>query len=273
MIKLYRLMAFDMDDTLLSPAGVITERTMAALRRAMDAGVYVVLASGRMLEAMLPTAEHIGVNGPMVLYNGGMVYDTVHSRTVSRTEIPLDTARRILRMAEENGVYAQAYPGEGYFAHEYTRYTDMYEKHIKVKCNITGVPLSEWITTGQVKMLFIGEKEQSPERIAMFSEAFPDVAFMNSKPHYIEVVAKTTDKAVALDAAARDLGLAPDECIAFGDGQNDVSMLNYVGAGYCMANASEGVKAKCRLFAPSNAEDGCAQVIERLLAEGKLGKV
>ena len=270
---MYRLMAFDMDDTLLAPGGIITERTMAALRRAMAAGVYVVLASGRMLEAMLPTAQHIGVNGPMVLYNGGMVYDTVNNRTVSRTVVPLETARAILRMAEEKGVYAQAYPGEGYFAHEYTRYTDMYEKHIKVKCNITGAPLSEWITTGQVKMLFIGEKEQSAERIAMFSEAFPDVSFMNSKPHYIEVVAKTTDKAVALDAAVRDLGLTPEECIAFGDGQNDVSMLNYVGAGYCMQNASEGVKAKCRLFAPSNAEDGCAQVIERLLDEGRLGKV
>ena len=273
MINLYRLMAFDMDDTLLSPNGVITERTMVALKRAMAAGVYVVLASGRMLEAMLPTAQHIGVNGPMVLYNGGMVYDIVRSRTVSRTVIPLETSRRILKMAEENGVYAQVYPGEGYFAHEYTRYTDMYEKHIKVKCNITGQPISEWITSGQVKMLFIGEKEDSPARIEMFSKAFPDVSFMNSKPHYIEVVAKTTDKAVALDAAVKDLGLTPDECIAFGDGQNDVSMLNYVGAGYCMANASEGVKAKCRLFAPSNAEDGCAQVIEQLLDQGKLGKV
>ena len=59
--------------------------------------------------------------------------------------------------------------------------------------------------------------------------------------------------------------------MAFGDGQNDVNMLNYAGAGYCMANASEGVKAKCSLFAPANTEDGCAQVIERLLDEGKLG--
>lgn len=270
---MYRLMAFDMDDTLLDPRGVITERTMAALKRAMEAGVYVVLASGRMLEAMLPTSEHIGVNGPMILYNGGMVYDTVNNRTVSRTEIPLETARAILRMAEEMDVYAQAYPGEGYFAHEYTRYTDMYEKHIKVKCNITGRPLSEWITTGQVKMLFIGEREDTAERIRVFSKAFPDVSFMMSKPHYIEVVAKKVDKSFALDAAIRDLGLTPDECIAFGDGQNDVSMLNFVGAGYCMENASEGVKAKCRLFAPSNADDGCARVIEQLLDGGMLGKV
>ena len=268
---MYRLMAFDMDDTLLNEHGKISPRTMAALRRAMDAGVYVVLASGRMPEAMRKFAEEIGVNAPMVLFNGGMVYDHRTGRTVSRNDVPLETARRILKMAEENGVYAQAYPGEGYFAGERTKYTEMYENHIKVGCNVVNEALSGWITTGQVKMLFIGEKEDSPARIRMFSEAFPDVSFMNSKPHYIEVVSKTVDKAVAMEALINDLGLTKDECIAFGDGQNDVSMLNYVGAGYCMANASEGVKAKCRLFAPANTEDGCAQVIERLLDEGELG--
>ena len=269
---MYKLMAFDMDDTLLDPKGQLTPRTLAALRSAMDAGVYVVLASGRMLEAMIPTAEKIGVNGPMVLYNGGMVYDTVNRRTVSRTDIPLETARAICRMAEEMGIYIQVYPGEGYYAAERTVYTDMYEKSIKVPCNIIGKPASEWITTGQIKMLMIGEKEDTPGRIEVFSKAFPDVSFMMSKPHYVEIVAKGVDKSFALDAAAKDLGLTAEECMAFGDGQNDVSMLQYVGAGYCMLNASEGVRAKCSLFAPSNAEDGCAQVIEQLLAEGRLGR-
>ena len=180
---MYRLMAFDMDDTLLNEKGVITPRTLAALRRAMDAGVYVVLASGRMPEAMGKFAREIGVNAPMVLFNGGMVYDHRTGRTVSRNDVPLETAREILRMAEEHGIYAQAYPGEGYFAAERTKYTEMYENHIKVPCNIVGEKLSGWITTGQVKMLFIGEKEDSPARIKMFSEAFPDVSFMNSKPH------------------------------------------------------------------------------------------
>lgn len=264
-------MAFDMDDTLLDGQGRISPRTMKALRRAMDAGVYIVLASGRMPEAMRRFAEEIGVNAPMVLFNGGMVYDHRTGRTVSRNDVPLETARRILEMAENEGVYAQAYPGEGYFAGERTRYTEMYEAHIKVPCNVVNEKLSGWITTGQVKMLFIGEKEDSPARIKLFSEAFPDVSFMNSKPHYIEVVSRTVDKAVALEAAIRDLGLTKEECVAFGDGQNDVSMLNFVGAGYCMANASEGVKAKCSLFAPANTEDGCAQVIEKLLDEGMLG--
>lgn len=269
---MYKLLAFDMDDTLLDPQGRLTGRTLAALRRAMDAGAYVVLASGRMPEAMLAMAEKIGVNAPMVLYNGGMVYDPRDDRTVSRIDIPLETARAICKMAEDMGIYIQAYPGKGYYAAERTRYTDMYENHIKVPCSIIGRPASEWMTTGQIKMLMIGEKEDSARRIEIFSKAFPDVSFMMSKPHYVEIVARGVDKSFALDAAAKDLGLTAAECMAFGDGQNDVSMLNYVGAGYCMLNASQGVRDKCRLFAPSNAEDGCAQVIERLLDEGMIGK-
>ena len=269
---MYKLLAFDMDDTLLDPNGQLTARTHAALQSAMDAGAYVVLASGRMPEAMIAMAEKIGVNAPMVLYNGGMVYDHRTDRTISRIDISLETARAILKMAEELGIYIQVYPGKGYYAAERTKYTDMYENHIKVPCNIIGKPASEWITTGQIKMLMIGEKEDSARRIEIFSKAFPEVSFMMSKPHYVEIVAKGVDKSYALDAAAKDMGLTAEECMAFGDGQNDVSMLQYVGAGYCMLNASEGVRAKCSLFAPSNAEDGCAQVIEKLLAEGMIGK-
>ena len=269
---MYRLIASDMDDTLLDGAGKLTKRTVDALRRAMDAGVYVVLASGRMLESARPFAEQIGVNAPMVLYNGAMVYDLAAQATVSSRFIPYETAKAICEKAEAEDIYVQVYPGEGYFAREHTKYTDLYEASIKVECGITGTPLSQWITGGQVKMLFIGEKEDTAGRIARFSEAFPDVSFMMSRPNYVEIVPKNVDKRYALEETIRHLGVKPEECVAFGDGQNDVSMLKYVGAGYCVENASQGVKDQCELFAPSNAEDGCARMIERLLDEGKLGK-
>lgn len=271
-MTLYKLIAADMDDTLLNPQGKLSPRTLSALKRAMDAGAYMVLASGRMLEAMRKFADEAQVNAPVILYNGGMVYDLKKQAAISRLEIPCETAKAICRMAEDQGIYIQAYPGEGYFAAEHTKYTDLYENHIKVPCGITGKKLSEWITTGQVKMLMIGEIEDTMGYVERFSKAFPEVSFMKSRPNYVEIVAKNVDKRFALEATLNSLGVKKEECLVFGDGQNDLSMLLYAGAGYCMRNAKEEVRAQCRLFAPSNAEDGCAQIIEEMLDKGLIGK-
>ncbi len=259
-----------MDDTLLNAEGVLSPRTQRALRRAMDAGVYVVLASGRMLESTTPFAHQLAVNAPLVIYNGAMVYDLKAARIVEKRTVPMEAARGICEMAESLGIYVQAYPGEGYFAAERTKYTGEYEKSVKVDCEITGMPLSKWITTSQVKLLAIGQREDTLANIDRFRAAFPQVSFMMSRPNYIEIVSKGVDKKDALEKTIADLGIAPAEVLAFGDGQNDVSMLNFSGLGYCVENASENVKAQCAHFCPANTQDGCAIVIERMLGDGTL---
>jgi Cof subfamily protein (haloacid dehalogenase superfamily) len=267
---LFKLIASDMDDTLLNAEGILTPRTLRALRRAMDAGVFVVLASGRMLESTLPFAEQLPVNAPLIVYNGAMVYDPKAGRAIEKRTVPMETARGICELAEKMGVYVQAYPGEGYFAAARTKYTGLYEDSVKVNCEITGVPLSKWISSSQVKLLAIGEREDTLKNIDKFRAAFPDVSFMMSRPNYIEIVSKGVDKKDALEKTIASLGIAPGEVLAFGDGQNDVSMLGFAGLGYCVENASEGVRAQCAHIAPANALDGCAIVIERLLDAGEL---
>ena len=123
---MYRVIASDMDDTLLNEKGVLSPRTVAALKRAMEAGAYVVLASGRMLEAARPFAQQVGVNAPVITYNGAMVYDMEKGTALNSLTIDLETARGICSMAEEMGIYIQVYPGEGYFAQERTKYTELY---------------------------------------------------------------------------------------------------------------------------------------------------
>lgn len=259
-----------MDDTLLNADGVLTPRTKRALTRAMAAGVYVVLASGRMLESTLPFANELSVNAPIIIYNGAMVYDVPKNRALNTRTIPEETARGICKMAEERGIYVQTYPGEGYFAAARTPYTAQYENSIRVKCEITGAPLSAWISSTQVKLLIIGKKEETLQNIELFRAAFPTVSFMMSRPNYIEIVAKGVDKKDALEKTIRSLGIAREEVLAFGDGQNDVSMLNYAGLGYCVENATENVRAQVTRFAPANTRDGCAVIIERMLDAGEL---
>ena len=96
-----RMIVTDLDGTLLAGGNNIPEKNIAALRRAMDAGVQVVLCSGRMIEATLPIAEAVEANAPMVLFNGAMVYDRENDRILSGHTIPRETAVTVLKEIEE----------------------------------------------------------------------------------------------------------------------------------------------------------------------------
>lgn len=267
-----RLIATDLDDTLLDAGSRLTDRTVRALRRAMDAGARVALSSGRMTEAMEPFGRQIGVNAPMILYNGALIQDFRDGTTYFSRPIPLATARAVARALEEMGVYVQAYPGRGYFCRKRTKYTDLYESSIRVPCEAVGTPLSQWMEGDMVKLLAIAEPGEIDDAQARLTRMFPQgVCFAKSKPRYLEVVREGVDKGRAIEALAGALGVAREEVMAFGDGQNDAPMIRWAGLGVAMENAVDECRRAAVRIAPRNTEDGVAQVVERMLDAGEIG--
>ena len=142
-----RMIATDLDGTLLGAKSVLPEENVRALQRAMEAGVKVVLASGRMVEATTPIGAAIGVNAPMVLFNGAMVYDPASGEILHGSCIPRDTAVEVLREIEARGCYVQAFPGRGYFFERHTEHTVLYQNKISVVGSAVGKKLSDWLET------------------------------------------------------------------------------------------------------------------------------
>lgn len=271
-----RLIATDLDDTLLDGSSRLTPRTLAALKAAMAVGCGVTLSSGRMTEAMLPFAREIGVNAPMLLYNGALLYDPNKDETLYAVRVPWEVALGVARIVEDAGSYAQLYPGSGYYCQEILERTKVYAKQINVPAIPTHAPLSRWLKAhpGDVQKLLIIEEsaERADALQAKLREAYPHGAsFLKSKPHYIEVMPEGVNKGASMAKLAELLGLSPEEVMCFGDGQNDVPMLEFAGAGWAMANGSAEARACTEHIAPPNTEDGVAQVIEDYLARGKLG--
>ena len=269
---MYKLIASDMDGTLLNRDGKVTQRTKRALKRCMEAGAKFSLSSGRMPEAMESIANEIGANAPLIMFNGAMIYDMRTSETVFKKAIPAETATAICRMAEEMNLYIQTYPGKGYFCPEHTDLTYEYEKRIGVRAQEVHMPLSKWNTQDAVKLLALGHTAEEIEQAkARFQKAFPHgVSFMCSHPTYLEIVAEGVDKWQAMEELARHAGVRREETLAFGDGQNDIPMLLAAGAGYAMKN-SVAAKLDEMLVAPPFDQDGVAQVLEKFLAAGVIG--
>ena len=271
-----RLIATDLDDTLLNERSELTERTLSALKAAMATGCGIAISSGRMLEATMPFARQIGVNAPMLIYNGAMLYDHNTDETLYATRVPHDIALGVARLVEAAGGYIQVYPGKGYYCDEILERTRAYARQINVPVTAVHMPMSRWLEEhpGDLqKLLVIDDSPEHADALqAALREAFPrGASFLKSKPHYIEIMPEGVDKGASLAKLASLLGLEASEVMAFGDGQNDVPMLQFAGAGYAMANGCAEARTCTPNIAPPNTEDGVARVIEQYIAEGRLG--
>ena len=266
-----RLIATDMDDTLLGPDGRVSARTKAALAEAMRRGVLVVLASGRMPQAMRETAKELGIKGPVIAYNGALTVDIATGEVFHSAPVPQDMAREAAFFAESLGAHVQAYQNGTYYYETENAYSRAYADSISLPGHAVGQKISAWFTGNADKLLIIGEKDETPLRLSKMQAHFGDrLRCEISRPNYIEIFRTGVDKAAALEALCAKYAIGRAEIAAFGDGGNDLGMVHFAGKGYIMANANETVRAKAPAIAPSNAQDGLAQMIENWLSDGTI---
>ena len=266
-----RMIASDLDGTLLSEKSNIPERNIQALQRAMQAGVKVVLASGRMVEATLPIAEKIGVNAPMVVFNGAMVYDPATDRILAGSTIPCDIARAILEFLEVRNIYVHAFPGRGFYYEKRCDWTEYYENKISVIGVETGMPLSRWLETDVYKLLCLGQSAELDVLIPELQQNFPLVSFVKSGLQHLEIVLRGVDKGTGMARLCEICDVAPEEVLAFGDEENDLSLISFAGTAYVMDNAPESVRRRAQRIAPRNTDCGVARIVELYLNEKRMG--
>ena len=142
-----RLIATDLDATLLGGNSELTPRTVRAVRQAMEAGARFVIASGRMYETARPFAERLETNAPMIAFNGAMACDWRTGAPLFTADIPVEIARGVCAMAEERGVFIQYFPERGlYYQKRVAAVCDEYEGRVRYHGTETILPLSQWIT-------------------------------------------------------------------------------------------------------------------------------
>lgn len=266
-----KMIVTDLDGTLLAGKSNLPEENIRALCRAMDAGVQVVISSGRMIEATLPIAEAIGVNAPLSLFNGAMVYDYREDKILRGHPMPRETAVKVLQAIEEMGGYAHAFPGRGYYLNQRCEWTDFYENKINIRGTEVGMPLSQWLKSDVYKLLCIGPGAQTNAIMQALAPRFPELNFAKSSAELLEIVAGGVDKASGMRDLSEITGIQPEEMMAFGDEMNDLPMLKFAGTAIAMENAAEGVKKEIRLMAPKNTACGVAKIVNLYLDEGKMG--
>jgi len=263
----YKLLALDIDGTLLNSKREITPGVRSAIQRAVDAGVTVLLATGRMYRAMYRINEDLGLSAPCMVYGGGQIVKD--SKPIYECPIDSAAALEFLDWAHEIGMHAQIYLFDDFVYEKENQYSREYAEF----CNFPGVEfpnLRKMHTILTPKILGISEPENIDRWEAMAKERFGDrLRITRSKPRFLEVNNPAASKGVALNELAKSLGLTAENCIAMGDATLDLPMIQWAGLGIAMDNADEVTKAGADFICPSCDEDGVAYVIDKFILNGK----
>jgi Cof subfamily protein (haloacid dehalogenase superfamily) len=260
-----RLVATDLDGTLVRSDGRVSPRTRAALDQAREAGACVVFVTGRPVRWMADVVADTGLAGHAICSNGALLVDLATGRAVLRRLLRPDLAVAVgerLRAALPGLVFAVE--REDGFARE-AEYSPRFDRGLEHEV----APLAGIASSPLLKLLGRHERSSSDELVATARRVLDGEASVThstdaGRGGLLEVAAPGVTKASTLAAYADRLGLGAADVVAFGDMPNDLEMLAWAGTAYAMANAHPDVLAAVQRVAPPNDEDGVAQVLEQL---------
>ena len=263
----YKFAAADMDGTLLNDENEITPYTVEIIRRAVSQGLIFSICTGRPIQGVERYQKQLGIQGPVITYNGAMILDSADGCVLYKQELEADDARLVLEAGLNYDTTMCIWSDNKLFGNKLNDRIQEYSQPTKVTPLLmpsTGQLLAQGIT----KILWYDDtlKIQQIEKELQNTAPFHNVTFCTSKPFYLEFFNSQVSKAAAIDRIGELYGFTPDQTIAIGDGFNDLSMIQHAALGAAMANAPEGVKEYADyITARTNNEDGVAEVLGKYI--------
>jgi Cof subfamily protein (haloacid dehalogenase superfamily) len=263
------LVACDVDGTLFNEDEIITPRTRAAVRAAVDAGAQFVVATGRPPRWIRPVVDELGFTPIAVCANGAVVYDPATDRVVSACTLPVDTLGELAEIA------ARVIPGAGLAverigARAHDTATPQFVsspgyEHAWLNPDNTEVSIADLLSAPAIKLLIRKAGARSSDMAAELAKHVGiqgDITYSTNNG-LVEIVPLGISKATGVEEIARPLGISRDEVLAFGDMPNDLPMLLWAGHGVAMGNAHPDVLAAADEVTAPNSDDGVGRVLER----------
>lgn len=266
-----KLVALDLDDTLINDNHEIPQENMEAIERVRELGAEVIIATGRMFCSAKPFAEAMGMRPEqmMISYNGAMVR-RINGELVSHTPLEESTALAIIRFCQERDWTLNAYYNDELYVEKINANVKYYESMIGIKAQPVG-DLYEFVADGHKpisKLLIVGDDENFGENLPIMQAEFGAAAQVTrSKKRYVEMTHLDATKGKALAKLAESLGLKSDEVMAIGDGGNDLQMIKWAGIGVAMANAAQYVREAADFVTKTNNEAGVAYALNRFILD------
>lgn len=266
-----RLVALDLDDSLLNNELLISDRTVAAVQKAAEQNIYVVICSGRSPSAILPFVRRLDLAGTeqgryAVASNGSVVVDLHKREEIYSAKVDGDVLVQAKKAADKVGLPCQVYSSSMVYASVDNEYTRMDSK-------LTGVPsevvpdFENFVKSGFAKMMVPGDPKILAGLQKELAARFEGRAVvLISKPYFLEILPANCGKGEALEFLCGRLGINMKDVMAFGDSMNDESMIVKCGLSVAMTNGLDKIKDEAAFVTRlTNDQDGIADFVEQFV--------
>jgi HAD-superfamily hydrolase, subfamily IIB len=264
-----KLFVTDLDGTLLNKNHGISEENKQAVQAAMQQGITVTVATGRMYASALPYAKQLGVDVPIITYNGALI-KSVGGEVLYESYLKPQTVQDVLDFCIGRDWYIQTYKDDQLYFKEYSAEAQGYEALGGVKGEVVGAAGLHSLAENVPKMLVITRGNEESDRVVeALQHSFANrLVAVKSSATYVEIINPGVNKATALDMLLQKMFLTKAEVMAIGDSNNDLPMLKAAGHSVAMGNANEQVKAVCDYVTDDCAHSGVAKAIREYVLKG-----
>jgi Cof subfamily protein (haloacid dehalogenase superfamily) len=263
-----RLIALDLDGTLIGSDLIVRPRVREAIARARDAGAEVTIVTGRMFAAARPFADVLGITGPMVCYQGAAIYDAATGATLRETPVQPDVTQQVLGWAHDQGVHVQCYADDKLYVEAINRFSKSYTDLARVEPVLVPSLREAFAQRPTIKIVLVDEPERAEQHLAALHSLLGSRAYLTrSHVEFVEIIDPAVNKGEALRFVSERYGVPLGETLAVGDAWNDVPLLDAAGVGVAMGSAPPELRSRADAVVADVAHDGVAEAIERFVLE------
>lgn len=270
----YKLLCIDMDGTLLNSKKEITEKNKQYLRKAQEAGVKVVISTGRLFTSADYYADLVGIKAPIISANGAFIREKDENKVIYKSLLGKDNCEIILKVLKKYDLIPNFHTSNAILTEGSNPHIQMYlktnkdhpaDKRIEIQTVIDWSQVFESYKEELLKCIAI---DMDYEKVAKAKEelsAVEQLEVVSSSSNNFEVMCSGVSKGRGVEILAAYYNIKREEIICIGDNENDASMIAYAGLGVAMGNADEEIKIMAQYVTASNDEDGVAEVIEKFI--------
>lgn len=266
-----KLVALDLDDTLLDCGLKISPRCVETIKAVREQGVIVTIATGRMFRSALPYAEQLEIDVPLITYQGAWVKNSLSGEELYYRPVERELARQTFDFFDRCGVHYHSYFDDTLCMECLTEEGQYYARIAGVEPVIVKDLHEELECREPFKIMGITFNEKMLQDMEMgLKDRFGQKLYITrSKPNFIEVMDPRATKADALQVVAQHYGIDRKSVMAIGDSYNDIDMLEWAGLGVAMGNAYQLVKEAADYVTTSNEEEGVAEALRRFILQAE----
>jgi len=259
-----KLIALDLDNTLLEKDLTIAEKTLDLLKQCSGKGVEIVIATGRLFYSAEKYAKQIGPKTKVLCYNGCLVTEA-DGTPLFKAELTPDIMRRVANFAKERGLYSQFYLDHKILVEKVTEGTTI-DPDLANTTAIEVGNFDEYEFSPSPKAMIVAKPEDVPMyQSQLMAELDEHTYIAQSQPYLIEIMPENINKAYSLELLCNNLGIKKEEVMACGDNTNDAEMVIWAGLGVAMANAVDSLKEVAEYVCEKERSYGVAEAIEKFV--------